>query len=519
MAKRKIPKLNYWLSLLVLTFASMLKAKLVFADQFSWCFQKPVSSYCLDNYDDPTNRKYKTPMDLKVAYDAFLAKQYLDYIETSDLSFLTSKTWNIHILMVNKISGRVLTDVNQVLYRWGDNCDASDVYDPATGECESPNNVSLRKDRGAVAPLSCPTFSPVGESGNNFQSMQDYVNPGSSNLEFFRYYNSNDASTSTSYSSALTLDTDSVAVTFDDGRQALFTRVGDILTPESTEMGSLIKTNDTWTYSSPGNQVSMFDAGGRLSRIRNTRGQTQTLTYSGASTTVTDDTGHQLIFTKNDLQQISRLSTPQSLITYTYNANALLTSSTKIEGGVTSIQTYAYENAKNPKLLTGITDERDVRISTWTYDDLGRLTSSIGAAGANKNTFTYADDGSMTVINEFGKQTTYRYQISQGLKLITAIQGEPSSNCPASNSSYTYNDRGQVLTKTDAKGFITAYTYNDRGLENSRTEASGTSLARTTTTMWDPSRFLRTQVVEPTRTTVYSYDSQGRLVSQVTTPH
>ncbi|WP_345945801.1 RHS repeat domain-containing protein, partial [Pseudomonas sp. dw_358] len=73
------------------------------------------------------------------------------------------------------------------------------------------------------------------------------------------------------------------------------------------------------------------------------------------------------------------------------------------------------------------------------------------------------------------------------------MTGEPSDNCPASNSTYTYDDRGQVLTKTDAKGFITTYTYNDRGLEASHTEASGTPQARTTTTTWDPTRFLRTQ--------------------------
>ncbi len=131
----------------------------------------------------------------------------------------------------------------------------------------------------------------------------------------------------------------------------------------------------------------------------------------------------------------------------------------------------------------------------------------------------YNADGSSTVTNELGKNATYRFTNFGGVKRVKAIEGEPSPNCSASNSSYTYNDRGQVLTKTDAKGLSTTYSYNDRGLKVSRVEASGTPLARTITTEWDPSRFLKTKVVEPTRTTLYTYDAQGRPLSQQTTPN
>lgn len=42
---------------------------------------------------------------------------------------------------------------------------------------------------------------------------------------------------------------------------------------------------------------------------------------------------------------------------------------------------------------------------------------------------------------------------------------QPSANCPAINSSYTYDDRGLILTKTDLKELVTTYSYNNRGLE------------------------------------------------------
>ncbi|RMM03860.1 YD repeat-containing protein [Pseudomonas savastanoi] len=71
-----------------------------------------------------------------------------------------------------------------------------------------------------------------------------------------------------------------------------------------------------------------------------------------------------------------------------------------------------------------------------------------------------------------------------------------------------------MLTKTDAKGLVTTYTYDDRGLEVSRTEASGTPVARTITTEWDPARFLPVKTVDDQRITSYRYDDQGREISR-----
>ncbi|RMR76542.1 YD repeat protein, partial [Pseudomonas savastanoi pv. fraxini] len=41
--------------------------------------------------------------------------------------------------------------------------------------------------------------------------------------------------------------------------------------------------------------------------------------------------------------------------------------------------------------------------------------------------------------------------------------------------------------------------------------------ARTTTTEWDPDRFLPIRVIEPNRVTVYSYDNQGRELTRQST--
>ncbi|WP_301153883.1 RHS repeat protein [Metapseudomonas otitidis] len=201
-------------------------------------------------------------------------------------------------------------------------------------------------------------------------------------------------------------------------------------------------------------------------------------------------------------------------VSYTYNSIRRLTAVTATRDSVVSSQTYHYEDSRNPNLLTGITDERGIRYATWTYDDQGRAISSEHAGGAEKVTVAYNADGSSTVTNALGKRTTYRFQTIQGIRRITAIEGEPSANCPNSNSTFTYDDRGLVKTRTDNKGNVTTFDYNERGLEVSRTEAYGTPQARTVITAWHPTLFLPLTVTEPDRVTTYRYDDQGRPLSQ-----
>jgi YD repeat-containing protein len=202
---------------------------------------------------------------------------------------------------------------------------------------------------------------------------------------------------------------------------------------------------------------------------------------------------------------------------YTYlNGFRLLTGATYSQGGKQWSRQYLYEDAAYPAALTGITDERGVRYATWHYDAQGRAISSEHANGAEKVTLTYNDDGSTTVTNALGHAVTYRYQVIQGIKHITSIEGEPAAGCPASNSSYTYNTIGQVATRTDALGHITAYTYDTLGRETQRVEAQGTPQARTTTTTWHGTSFLPETVTTADRVTTYTYDTQNRLLSTST---
>jgi uncharacterized protein RhaS with RHS repeats len=330
-----------------------------------------------------------------------------------------------------------------------------------------------------------------------------------------RYYNSIDGVWRHSYSTRLTISHEGVMLTFADGRQSLFSRSGDILVAEPAELGELKLEGRVWTYTSPINEIYLFeDATGKLTRFRDVAGRQSYLAYENNVITIIDDNLHSLVLIQDNNYQPLSISGANVSVVYEYNSLKYLTRITKNYNGESLSRIYQYELLSRPDLLTGIIDERGIRAATWTYDDRGRATSSERANGANKISVQYNEDGSTTVINELGKRTVYRFGQFQGVNRVVSVEGEPSPNCPISNSSYTYDYRGQVKTKTNAKGFVSAYTYSERGLEMERVEASGTPLARTVLTEWDPSRPLPTKIIEADRTIFYTYDGAGQLLSR-----
>jgi len=227
--------------------------------------------------------------------------------------------------------------------------------------------------------------------------------------------------------------------------------------------------------------------------------------------------GENYIITEDQFGQPTSFTTATYNLKFNFDALRRLVSVTK-NNATTPSQTLAYADTRFPSYLTSIKDENGAIFASWTYDDQGRGLTSEHAGGAEHVAITYNADGSRTVTNGYGKSATYRFQVINGTSYITSIEGEPSPNCPASNSSFTYDAQGLLKTKIDAKGNITTYDYNERGLETSRTEAAGTAHARTITTEWHPTLYLKTKVTEPNRITTYQYDSQNHLTTFITSP-
>lgn len=393
--------------------------------------------------------------------------------------------------------------------RVGDSCPAGKVpvADQSSGSCSPP--------KGPPAALACKG-NPINiASGNKYQEETDFKVSGYSHIEFKRFYNSVDGLWRHNYAAYLDMsDASVVKLVLADGRESHFSNNGTGLVGPSLELGKLEKINNQWLYSKATGERLAFDSTGKLMHWSNTHGVGHQLTYSEFQISVTDNLGNSLSFTEDSDHQPLTLTAPGVQITYVYNVNKRLTSITRVVDGQTTQRQFHYEDSRNNSWLTGITDERGVRYASWTYDGQGRATSSEHTGGADRVVVVYNTDGTVSVINELGRVTKYRFQYIKGVRHITSIQGEPSPGCPNSNSSFTYDDRGLFKTKTDNKGHLTTYNYNTRGLEASRTEAAGTPQARTITTEWHPTLFLRTKVTEPTRITTYTYDAQGRQLSQ-----
>ncbi len=393
--------------------------------------------------------------------------------------------------------------------RSGDSCTANTIYDPVNLGCISSNG-------SAKGPSELPicTVSPIGpDSGNIFEATTDYKNNISS-LEFVRAYNSLDGVTRHNYSTKLQVSESSVIRTTAQGKEFFYSVSGTSVTPGATDLGKLTKLSNGWLYTSVTGEAFAFDTNGQLTQQTSPTGQQLYLSYSGNTITVSDQFSQVLTITEDAQHQPLSLTAPGVTIQYSYDANEQLVEMARRKGGITEQLQYHYEDARNNTLLTGVTDERGVRIRSWAYDDQGRAISSQSAGGAGLTQVTYNSDGTSKVTNELGKSTLYRFLDTAGTKRVSAIEGEPSANCPASNSTFTYNDRGQVLTQTDAKGFITTYAYNERGLETSRTEASGTPQARTITTTWHATSNLPLTITEGGKVTTYNYDMQGRQTNR-----
>ncbi len=409
------------------------------------------------------------------------------------------------------MAGWYLNDVTAVLRATAyyiNKCSVPLVYNISTGECGND------EQKGAPPPESC-IGNPINFAiGNKYQLDVDYRSNNSEVPGFSRYYNSLDGLWRHSYSSHLRIAVGALSLVHADGRESFFKVDGGVVTGSPTETGLLVKRENGWIYTYDDNQRLIFDAAGRLIETFDAFGGRQRLSYAGGEIIVTGENGQSITFTEDVQHQPLSFFKNDVEILYTYDANKHLARLTRNRGPQGERREFHYEDPNNSGLLTGITDSRGVRFATWSYDGQGRAITSQHSNGAGFVEVAYSSDGSRIVTNELGKKTVYRYQQIGGVNKVISIEGQPSANCPESDSTYTYNDRGQLLTKTDAKGYITTYTYNARGLETSRTEATGTALAKTTTTEWDPTRFLRTKVIEPTRMTLYTYDDQGRELSR-----
>lgn len=317
-----------------------------------------------------------------------------------------------------------------------------------------------------------------------------------------------------------------------DGSQALFSHsgsdnanpaTGTVFINEPGATGTLTYialpapyTGSGYQYRRNDGTTELYSNTGRLLSVTNPSGLSQVYQYdsNGRLTAVTDPFGRTLTLAYDGSNRIATLTNPAGgVYTYSYDANGNL-ASVKYPDGST-IQ-YFYEDSAFPHALTGIVDQDGERYATWSYDEQGRAASGQNASGANAASLTYYSDGSTDVTEATG---LVRHLTFASLNFVQKLTGAsaPCTDCGDLSRSLTYDTNGFLSSATDFDGNVTKYVNDASGLETSRTEAAGTQDERTITTQWDTTLRKPTLITEPGKTTAYTYDSAGRMLTKTVT--
>ncbi|MBX3664871.1 MAG: RHS repeat protein [Burkholderiales bacterium] len=428
-------------------------------------------------------------------------------------------------------------------------CDFGGTFNPFTGLCTGAANCPPGQQANTAGTCqkvntlknigTCDTCvgNPINNAiGNKFQNETDYIGQGLFPLQFSRFYNSDPTQLATSFSPAtssnrigilwrnhydrfIKLNSTTASVYRSDGKVLVFNKTGSVWAADADITDRLEQLLDTggnpvgWRYTvSSGDLAEIYDIDGKLASITSREGLTQALTYDGIArlTTVTDSFGRTLTFTYDGANRISTMTDPQGGgYQYAYDIRGNLTSVTYPDA---KIRIYHYEHSL-PHLLTGITDENNVRFATWTYNSAGFATSSTYAGGVGQTSISYANGSAVT--DALGTTRTYNFSYVLDIAKNSDLTQPAASGSGTVADGRTFDANGNVSSRLDWNGNRTNYTYDlARNLETARTEGltsggSPTAATRTVSTQWHPTFRLPAVVAEPLRKTTYVYNGDG----------
>ncbi len=179
---------------------------------------------------------------------------------------------------------------------------------------------------------------------------------------------------------------------------------------------------------------------------------------------------------------------------------------------------YAYNLAGDLTQLTQVyspTDPLLNRVTTYTYDQLGRQDKIIYPGGAFSQTF-YDDAGrTLQSIDEMGQTTVYEYDAAGRLARILQAPGTADESV----TQYIYNTFGQRSEVIDPRNFSTTYAYDSAGRLAELTQVNPAGLNRTTcyayTLFGEMESVTRACGTDHEQTTTYQYNSRGWQVRTI----
>jgi RHS repeat-associated protein len=333
-----------------------------------------------------------------------------------------------------------------------------------------------------------------------------------------------------------------------DGRSTLFSGPNNAVTQAAdiNERVAQITVSgvNKWQVNREDDSIEIYNATGSLIQRTLRGGKSFTYIYSTSSTptsvapspglllTQSDAFGHTLSWAYNSAAQMTQMTDPAGgIYQYSYDSNANMTGVVYPDS---SSKTYWYNESANtggaslPNALTGITDENNVRFATFQYLSQYQATFAVNsqhAGGVDSHTFTYNFQAYLGypisytyVVDPLGTTRAYVFSNTLSYNVDTYQYKPPVSGSGWVPTTETYDANGNPAVVTDYNGIVTTHAYDlTRNLETSRTEAYGAAQARTITTAWDANWRQPDLITEPNRTTAFTYDGMGNVLTKTIT--
>lgn len=273
-----------------------------------------------------------------------------------------------------------------------------------------------------------------------------------------------------------------------------------------------------------------------LTEVRDLNNNTLTFTRDG----IIHSSGKSVTFERDAMGRITRILDPMgNALRYSYDSNGDLVTFTDQMAHDTRFIYYANHHLKD------ILDPRGVRAIRSEYDDNGRLIATVDADGnrieithnlgdrtevvrdrlGNPTIFAYDERGNVLAKTDaLGNTTTFTYDANNNQLTETDALGNTTSSTydsqgnmlsqtdPLGNTTtYTYNTHGEVLTTTDPNGSTTTNTYDDAGHLLATTDPLGFVTSNT----YDAAGNLISTRDAAGNATTFAYDAAGNLIQQV----
>ncbi|WP_184642697.1 RHS repeat-associated core domain-containing protein [Variovorax guangxiensis] len=282
---------------------------------------------------------------------------------------------------------------------------------------------------------------------------------------------------------------------------------------------TLVANSDgSWSYRrADDDAVLTFTSEGKLSTLVRRSGEVNSYTYNstGKLATISNSFDGVLVLAHDAAGQLTGVITPdQRSISYGYDSVGRLSTITYPDGQTRS---FVYENTSFPNALTGIIDEAGGRWGTFGYDNQGRAISSELAGGVARYQASYPYVGYAQIIDPLNTYRAYNYTANSGKAAVT-YSNMPSGEGLSDANRRVQDANGLITSETDFKGAVTTTTWDvGRRLPTTVVYASGTPDAKTVTTQWHATFSLPVLITEPGRTTAYTYDAIGNVLTRTIT--